>query len=55
MEQGLHEQVVMIREASQKIKRKKKRQINTISKNNQQDQDILSILIMSGQKKNQDT
>ena len=45
MEQGLYEQVVMIRQWESNDKNEKK------SEDNQQDQDIGSILIMSGYNK----
>ena len=48
MEQGLYAQVDMIRRRESDDKKKKKRHKNITSKDNQQEQNIGSILIMSG-------
>ena len=48
MEQGVYSQVVMILQRKSYDKKKKKRQRNITSKENQKDQDVGLILIMSG-------
>ena len=50
-EQGLYAQVVMIRRRESDDKKEKEKTNNTTSKENQKDQEVGSILIMSGQKK----
>ena len=50
MENGLYAQLVMIRQRDSDNKRGKKRQRHIPSKDNHQDQDVGSILIMIGKK-----
>ena len=51
MEQGFYVQVVMILQRESYDKEEKEKNKNITSKDNQQDQDVGSILIMSGQRK----
>ena len=51
MEQGLYAQVVMILRKESENKKEREKTNNTTFKDNQQDQDVGLILIMSGQKK----
>ena len=50
MEQGLYEQVIMTHQRESDDKKEKEKTNNITSKDNQQYQDVGSILIMSGQK-----